>query len=91
MGVTVAELAYLRLLGEHFSKVTPLQIRTMLFLLEEKQSYFTLEEIEHSTKIHNGQLKKIMKQFTSKRLVEKEGCLFKKPENSKIVALISCK
>ncbi len=90
VGITVSELAYLRILRERVPNATPQHVKTMLCLLHERQSYLTLEELEQSTKIHNGELRKIMRQFTAKRLVEREGCLFKKPGTERIVEIITC-
>ena len=88
MEVTISELAYLRLLRERMPNASQQHVKTMICLLREKQSYLTIEDIENSTKIHNGELKKIMNSLKGKKLVETDGCLFKKPESKKIIEIM---
>lgn len=87
-GLTVWELAFIKILRARVPDAGPMHLKAMLALLREKQSYLTLDEIETSTAIHNGELKKIMQDFTATQLVEKEGCLFRKPENKKVIEIV---
>ncbi|MCX6799465.1 MAG: hypothetical protein NTW59_05220 [Candidatus Diapherotrites archaeon] len=88
--LTIVELACLRLLKRKVPKASPQQMSAMLCLMREKQSYLSLEEISGSTRIHNSELQKIMRSLAKEQLVEKEGCLYKKPELQKIAELIAC-
>ena len=88
-GTTVTELAMIRLLLKKNPDITPAHLRTMLWLLKEKNSYFSLEEIEKSTLSKNREIKKIMKCLEKNNFLEKDGCLYKKPEKEKIAEIIS--
>ncbi len=87
-GLTVWELAFVKILRARVPGASPMHLKAMLALLRQKQDYLTLDEIESSTAIRNGELKKIMRDFTASRLVEKEGCLFRKPENKKVIEIV---
>ncbi len=88
-GVNITELAYLRLLRERVPNASPQHVLALLCLLREKDSWVTMHELEQSTTIHNGELKKIMQQFAAKQLVEQDGCLFRRPERERILAIIA--
>jgi len=90
-GVTVGEMACLRIMMERIPGLSPQHLKAMLWLMQEKQSYTTLEEIMRSTKIRERELLRIMRTFAEKQLVEQDGCLFKKPSPQKIAEIIARK
>jgi len=79
------------MLVERVPGISPQHLKAMLWLMQEKQSYTTLEEIMRSTKIRERELLKIMRTFAEKNLVEQDGCLFKKPDTQKIAEIIASK
>ncbi len=86
VGTTIKEVAVLRLLLQE--KASPSHVRVALCILKQKNTYLSLEDIEKETLLKNGKLKKIMNYLAGKKLVQKEGCLFKKFEFEKIAEII---
>ena len=75
-GVTVRELAYLRLLHERLPNKTPQHVRVFEFLFREG-NYFTTEEIALKTGTFDKFAAIILEELAENRLIEKEGCLFR--------------
>jgi len=86
--ITISELALLRLLQKQIPKASASHARTLMCILGKKESYQTIEEIAKSTLLENRALEKIMKALEQNRLVQKEGCLYRKPNEEKIVEII---
>jgi len=82
------EIALLRMLLQKKPNATPKHIRTLLCILRHKNTYLSIEDIEKNTLIKNEELEKIMQSFSKNRLVEKEGCLYKKNSGEKIAEMI---
>ncbi len=87
-GTTVTEAAFLRFLFERVPNATQRHVRALLCILRAKDSYLSMQEIEKNTLIGNGELRKIMHSFSKNRLVQKDGCLYRKPESEKIAEII---
>ena len=87
-GTTVKEAAMLRILAQKVPEAGPSHVMALLCILREKNSYFSLEDIEKNTLIRNGKLKKIMDAFSKNCIVEKDGCLYRKLESEKIAEII---
>lgn len=75
-GVTVRELAYLRLLHERLPGKTPQHVRIFEFLLRQG-NYFTAKEIALETGTFDKFAAIILEELAESRLIEKEGCLFR--------------
>lgn len=88
-GLTIKELALLFILLDRIPKAKAKHVRTLLCILRNKNNYLSIEEIEKNTLILNGELKKIMQCFAKNNLVEKDGCLYKKPAEEKIAEIIA--
>lgn len=73
---------------ERTQKVSPRHVRTLLWILRGKNNYFSLEELEKNTLVGNGELKRIMQSLTENELLQKDGCLYRKPEREKIAEII---
>lgn len=87
-GTTVKEAAMLRILSQKVPEAGPSHVRALLCIMREKNSYFSLDDVERNTLIRNGKLKKIMDAFSKNSIVEKEGCLYRKLEFEKIAEII---
>ena len=87
-GTTLKEAAMLRILSQKVPEAGPMHVMALLCILREKNSYFSLEDIEKNTLIRNGELKKIMDVLSKNSIVEKEGCLYRRPESEKIAEII---
>ncbi len=82
------EAASLRVLFQKAPNASPKHVRALLCILRHKNTYLSMKDIEKNTFIKNSELKKIMQSFSKSRLVEKEGCLYKKIDGEKIVEII---
>ena len=90
-GATLEELTYLRLLAERAQNATQLHVRIILCMLRAKQEYFTLEEIIFAAKATPAQAERTMRSLAQNGIVEKDGCLYKKPHCESIIEKIACK
>jgi len=88
MTATLNEIAFLKLVQEKIPNSSQMHVRAMLCILGKKNSYLSFQEIERDSLIADSKLRKILKAFAKKKLVEKEGCLYKKPESEKLVEII---
>jgi len=74
--ITVRELAYLRLFHERLSCKTPQHVKVFEFLFR-KENYFTAQEIAFATQLPGKFTETILGELSEKRLIEKDGCLFR--------------
>ena len=91
MGLTVKELASLQLLQKRIPNARARHVRALLCILSQSNSYISIEDIEKGSLIEGKDLQKVMDCLARKKLVEMDGCLYKKPEEEKIAALIECR
>ena len=89
--MTLGELVMLLLLLEKNSNPAPKEVRALLCILGKKNSYLSLEELGKSTLIQDRELRRVMQTLAQKQLVQKEGCLYRKPESEKIARIIECR
>lgn len=87
-GITIRELALILILLQKNPKAKARHLMALLCIMRSKNRYLSMEEIENNTLIVNGELKKIMDCFAKNSLVEKDGCLYKKPMEEKIAEII---
>ncbi len=87
MGASVKEIALLKI-AEGIPNASQKHARTLLFIHGHKNTYFSLKELQQKTLIENKELEAILEELAKKRLLEKEGCLYKKPEKEKIAEII---
>ena len=87
MSATVKEVALLKLV-QRIPKASAKHERTMLWLHGHKNSYFSLKEIGENTLLKDSELEKILEALEEKKLLEREGCLYKKPEKEKIAEML---
>jgi len=76
LGVSIRELAYLRLFHERLPCKTPQHLKIFEFMLK-KGEHFTVEEIAQQTKTYPAFTSLILKELADCRLIEKEGCLYR--------------
>ena len=88
-GVTVRELAYLRLLHEKLPHKTPEHVKVFEFLFK-KNSYFTANEIATATQLPEKTTLLILKQLSKNHLIEKDGCLYR-CNGTALKEIIECK
>lgn len=70
------ELACLRLLHERLPHKTLQHVKVFEFLFK-KGYYFTAEEVAKESQIPKKLALSILKELSEKRLIEKEGCLYR--------------
>jgi hypothetical protein len=75
-GVTVRELACLRLLHERLPNKTAMHLRVFEFMLRNG-SHFTAQEIAEATGTYQKFAELILQELAENRLIEKEGCLYR--------------
>lgn len=88
MGLTISEIAVLKTMLKRIPKASSSHLRALLCILEEKECYLSLEEIRKNTLLEGKVLEKIMQSLSKNSLVQKEGCLYRKIEQEKIVEII---
>tara|TARA_Y100000310_G_scaffold342664_1_gene446840 strand:+ start:3026 stop:3298 length:273 start_codon:yes stop_codon:yes gene_type:complete len=76
VGISVRNLAYLRLLNERLPHKTPQHLRIFEFMIQ-KGEYFTVQEISEETKTYERFVSLVLEELTENRLIEKEGCLYR--------------
>jgi hypothetical protein len=89
--MSVREFALLKLFLQKRQRISPVQVRALLCVLGQKQAYLSLEEIEEKSLLSQRELEKILKGFAREQVLERQGCLYKKPEEEKIVEVIEGK
>jgi len=89
--MTLGELVLILLLQEKISNATRNHVNALLYIIGQKNEYLSLDEMGESTLIKAKDLRKIMQALAKKRLVQKEGCLYRKPESEKIAEIIECR
>lgn len=87
-GLTIKELALLFILFDRIPKAKAKHVMALLCIMRNKNSYLSMEEIGRNTLILDAELEKIMRCFAKNKLVEKDGCLYKKPMEEKIAEII---
>lgn len=87
-GTTLGELALLRIMQKSIPDATPKHARVLLCIIRQKNNYLSLKEIEQESLVQDHELEKVMSGLSKNNLVQKEGCLFKKPVGEKIVEMI---
>jgi beta-N-acetylglucosaminidase len=87
MGASISEIALLKIV-EKIPQASQKHARTMLFIHGHKNTYFSLKELSQKTLIEQKELERILEELAGKKLLEKEGCLYKKPEKEKIGELL---
>ena len=90
-GMSVREFALLKLFLQKRQKISPVQFRALLCVLAQKDTYLSPEDIGQAGIVSPKELEKILKSFAREQLLEKEGCLYKKPECEKIAEAIKCR
>ena len=75
-GVSLRELAYFRLFNERLPSRTLMHIKIFEFMMK-KGSHFTAEEVASETDVYEKFAKMILEELSEKRLIEKEGCLYR--------------
>jgi len=86
--ISIVELAILIKVLEKTPNLKRKHLIALFCILMDKNSYFSLEEMEKLTLLENGELEKVLNSFESQKLLERDGCLYKKPESEKIVEII---
>ena len=76
VGVSVRELAYLRLFNERLSCKTPQHLLIFEFMMQNG-NHFTVEEIAAETQVYERFAELILKELAENKLIEKNGCLYR--------------
>lgn len=90
-GLSVREFALLKLFLQKKQKISPVQFRALLCVLAQKETYLSPKEIGQNSAVSQKELEKILKSFAKEQLIEKDGCLYKKPECERIAEAIRCR
>jgi len=78
----------MKILQKKMPKANSKHFRAMLCIARQKNNYLTIREIEERALLPSQEAEKIMECLSKKKLIQKEGCLFKKPREETIMQMI---